>query len=98
MIRRLGRWLIGPGPLRVADCSRSPLPRRYLVQFADFLEPAPADQPPPTSTACWKVGRLIQGMRGWVIAPTAAKWIASAHAWASALWPSGPSVQPSDPP
>ena len=35
-------------------------------------------------TACWKVGRLTQGMCGWVIAPTALKPILSCSAW---VWP-----------
>ena len=38
---------------------------------------------PWISTACWKVGRLTQGMFGWVIAPIALKPISS---WAAWVW------------
>ena len=36
---------------------------------------------PWTSTTCWKVGRLIQWMSGWLIAPTGRWRTVSKHHW-----------------
>ena len=64
-------------------------PREVSHSTPETVQPAPASGRgaylwPWISTACWKVGRLTQGISGWVIPPTALKPILSCSTW---VWP-----------